>query len=142
MANTSGYVNLLTSQIPIDIESPEANWFDSQVPDKSGVKERRKWSPTEDKILIGAWLNTSKDPVVSTEQEADAFWNRIVDYYNASPLLVVSSCGSYEFYCFEQTMPRDHTGEQRGKFMECEFAIYRIRRQVIHHKRLEKVLSR
>ena len=88
MANTSGYVNLLTSQIPIDLESPEANWFGSQVPDESGVKERRKWSPTEDKILIGAWLNTSKDPVVSTEQKADAFWNRIVDYYNASPLLV------------------------------------------------------
>ncbi|XP_048622872.1 glutathione S-transferase T3-like [Brassica napus] len=66
----------------------EANWFGSQVPDESGVKEKRKWSPTEDKILIGAWLNTSKDPAVSTEQKADAFWNRIVDYYNASPLLV------------------------------------------------------
>ncbi|XP_013740014.1 glutathione S-transferase T3-like [Brassica napus] len=88
MANTSGYVNLLTSQIPIDLESPEANWFGSQVPDESGMKERRKWTLTDDKILIGAWLNTSKDPVVSTEQKADAFWNRIVDYYNASPLLV------------------------------------------------------
>ncbi|KAF3543475.1 hypothetical protein DY000_02002235 [Brassica cretica] len=36
---------------------------------------------------------------------------------------IISSCGSYEFYCFEQTMPRDDTSEQRGKFMDCEFAI-------------------
>ena len=88
MANTSGYVNLLNSQTPIDLDSPEPFWFGSQGPDESGVKERRKWSPKEDKILIGAWLNTSKDPVVSNEQKADAFWNRIVDYYNASPHLV------------------------------------------------------
>nr|VDD48384.1 unnamed protein product [Brassica oleracea] len=53
----------------------------------SSVSERRKWSPTVDKILIGAWLNTSKDPVVSNEQKAGAFWYRIVEYYNASPLL-------------------------------------------------------
>ncbi|KAG2292043.1 hypothetical protein Bca52824_038712 [Brassica carinata] len=31
--------------------------------------------------------------------------------------------GSYDFYCFEQTMPRDNTCEQRGKFMDCEFTI-------------------
>ncbi|XP_048604840.1 glutathione S-transferase T2-like [Brassica napus] len=63
MANTSGYVNLLNSQTPIDLDSPEPFWFGSQGPDESGVKERRKWSPKEDKILIGAWLNTSKDHV-------------------------------------------------------------------------------
>ena len=88
MANTSGYVNLLNSQTPIDLDSPEPFWFGSQGPDESGVKERRKWSPKEDKILIGAWLNTSKDPVVSNEQKAGAFWKRIQDYYNASPHLV------------------------------------------------------
>uniref|UniRef100_A0A0D2ZWA8 No apical meristem-associated C-terminal domain-containing protein n=1 Tax=Brassica oleracea var. oleracea TaxID=109376 RepID=A0A0D2ZWA8_BRAOL len=31
-------------------------------------KERRRWSPTEDVVLISAWLNTSKDPVVGNEQ--------------------------------------------------------------------------
>uniref|UniRef100_A0A0D3DQ19 Myb-like domain-containing protein n=1 Tax=Brassica oleracea var. oleracea TaxID=109376 RepID=A0A0D3DQ19_BRAOL len=50
-------------------------------------KERRKWCPKEDKILIGAWLNTSKDAVVSNDQRAGAFWKRIADYYNASPQL-------------------------------------------------------
>ncbi|XP_013633288.1 PREDICTED: glutathione S-transferase T3-like [Brassica oleracea var. oleracea] len=68
------------SQVPD--ESP------SQVPEESGVKERRKYSPKEDKILIGAWLNTCKDPVVGNEQKAGAFWKRIVKYYNASPHLV------------------------------------------------------
>ena len=35
------------------------------------MKERRKWSAKEDKILIVAWLNTSKDPVASNEQKAE-----------------------------------------------------------------------
>ena len=56
--------------------------------DECTVKERRKWSTKEDIILIGAWLNTSKDPIVSNEQKACAFWKRIVEFYNSSPLLV------------------------------------------------------
>ncbi|KAL1196220.1 Glutathione S-transferase T3 [Cardamine amara subsp. amara] len=43
-------------------------------------KERNKWSPTDDIVLISAWLNTSKDPVVGNEQKSGAFWKRIVDY--------------------------------------------------------------
>ena len=50
-------------------------------------KERRKWTPTEDMVLISAWLNTSKDPVVSNEQKAIAFWKRIAAYVAASPKL-------------------------------------------------------
>ncbi|XP_013594824.1 PREDICTED: glutathione S-transferase T3-like [Brassica oleracea var. oleracea] len=74
MDNTTSYVNLLYSQSSIDLESPEHVWFGSQGPDESvveyAVKERRKWSLKEDKILIGAWLNTSKDPAVGNEQKA------------------------------------------------------------------------
>ncbi|KAF8112817.1 hypothetical protein N665_0061s0026 [Sinapis alba] len=98
MDKKNSYVNLLfsQSQTPVDLDSPEPFWFGIQDPDESviesviesGVKERRKWSPKEDKILIGAWLNTSKDAVVSNEQKAGAFWKRIVEYYNASPHLV------------------------------------------------------
>jgi len=36
-------------------------------------------------VLISAWLNTNKDPVVSNEQKAGAFWSRIAAYYAASP---------------------------------------------------------
>ncbi|KAL0789391.1 hypothetical protein Bca101_005637 [Brassica carinata] len=50
-------------------------------------KERRKWSPAEDGVLISAWLNTSKDAVVSNEQKTIAFWKRIAAYYAASPKL-------------------------------------------------------
>ena len=110
-----GFTNLLHSQIPIDLESPEPYWFGSEVPAQSpsqvpaespsqvpaespsqvpaqspsqAAAERRKYCPKEDKILIGAWLNTSKDPIIGNEQRVGAFWKRIVEYYNASPLLV------------------------------------------------------
>uniref|UniRef100_A0A0D3CZB4 Myb-like domain-containing protein n=1 Tax=Brassica oleracea var. oleracea TaxID=109376 RepID=A0A0D3CZB4_BRAOL len=53
----------------------------------SNRKERRKWTPTEDGVLISAWLNTSKDPVVGNEQKANAFWQRIAAYFAASPKL-------------------------------------------------------
>nr|VDD32044.1 unnamed protein product [Brassica oleracea] len=76
MDSTPVFVNLLNSQTSYDLDSPEPAWFSSQGQDESAVKERRKWSPKEDKILIGAWLNTSKDPVM------------IQDYYNSSPHLV------------------------------------------------------
>ncbi|XP_018435893.2 glutathione S-transferase T3-like [Raphanus sativus] len=88
MNTTPGFVNLLNSQYSVDLESPEPVWLSGPSQDESAVKVRSKWSPTEDKILIGAWLNTSKDPVVSNDQKANTFWSRIVDYYNASPQLV------------------------------------------------------
>ena len=78
MENNTPYMNLLFSQTqtPVDLDSAEPLWFGSQGPRKSVVPPvvepvvesggesglRRKWSPMEDKILIGAWLNTSKDP--------------------------------------------------------------------------------
>ncbi|WZZ17023.1 hypothetical protein YC2023_110112 [Brassica napus] len=95
---TNGFA--IQSQSSVDLDSPEPFWFGSQGPEEpvvepviesgveSGGKERRKWSLKEDKILIGAWLNTSKDAVVSNEQKSGQFWKRIVAYYNASPQLV------------------------------------------------------
>ena len=50
-------------------------------------KERRKWTPTEDRVLISAWLNTSKDPLVGNEKKAIAFWKRIAAYFASSPKL-------------------------------------------------------
>ena len=104
MENNTPYMNLLFSQTqtPVDLDSPEPLWFGSQGPRESVVPPvvepvvesggesglRRKWTSMEDKILIGAWLNTSKDPIISNEQKAGSFWRRIVDYYNASPQLV------------------------------------------------------
>ena len=70
--NSPGFVNLLASQSspPIDVDSAEAAGNSSGL-----VKpfERRKWGPKEYLVLINAWLNTSKDPIVSNEQKAEAF---------------------------------------------------------------------
>ncbi|XP_048633740.1 glutathione S-transferase T3-like [Brassica napus] len=143
MANSSSYVNLLHSQHPVDLESPEPFWFGSQgadeaygmsgsqVPDTdAAVKstpqaaERRKWTQIEDKILIGAWLNTSKDPVVSNEQRAGAFWKRIVEYYNASPLLV----GKIERELVPCKQRWARINEQVSKFAGCYDAALREQR--------------
>ncbi|XP_056854011.1 glutathione S-transferase T2-like [Raphanus sativus] len=67
--NAGGYVNLLASQTSENthVESPP-------VPKPL---ERRKWSPKEDIVLISAWLNTSKDPIVSTDQKCKQRWGRL-----------------------------------------------------------------
>ncbi|XP_048600267.1 glutathione S-transferase T3-like [Brassica napus] len=104
---TGSFQNLLNSQHPntsfsfvtreasVDLSSSDASVFGSQWADDgkedelvvSDRKERRKWSPTEDIVLIGAWLNTSKDPIVGNEQKAIAFWKRIASYVASSPKL-------------------------------------------------------
>ncbi|XP_009113000.1 glutathione S-transferase T3-like [Brassica rapa] len=87
--NSPGFVNLLASQNTqtIDLESPEIPRFSSQTSEDPKPVERRKWTTKQDTILISAWLNTSKDPIVSNEQKAGAFWKRIEEYYNSSPQL-------------------------------------------------------
>ncbi|XP_013632970.1 PREDICTED: glutathione S-transferase T3-like [Brassica oleracea var. oleracea] len=47
-------------------------------------REQRKWTPTDDVVLISSWLNTSKDPVVGNEHRSDAFWKRIAAYFAAT----------------------------------------------------------
>ncbi|XP_013589317.1 PREDICTED: glutathione S-transferase T3-like [Brassica oleracea var. oleracea] len=47
-------------------------------------KERRKWTPSDDMLLISSWLNTSKDAVVNNEQKLGAFWSRVAAYFSAS----------------------------------------------------------
>ena len=79
----------------VEVSASEASIFGPQWTEDgnddaeilSDRKERRKWSPTEDGVLISAWLNTSKDPVVGNEQKAVAFWKRIAAYFAASPKL-------------------------------------------------------
>ena len=100
----SNFVDLLNRQqdtpfpyasFPLDgdIGSSQLPLFSTQATATSSFYEdsptqrkgRKKWSPSDDLVLISAWLNTSKDPVVGNEQKAGAFWKRIADYYGASP---------------------------------------------------------
>uniref|UniRef100_A0A0D3DJB1 Myb-like domain-containing protein n=1 Tax=Brassica oleracea var. oleracea TaxID=109376 RepID=A0A0D3DJB1_BRAOL len=85
--NSPGFVNLLASQSspPKDVDSAEAV---GNSPGLVKPLERRKWVVKEDLVLISAWLNTSKDPIVANEQKAGAFWKRIEEYFNSSPQLI------------------------------------------------------
>ncbi|XP_013639363.1 PREDICTED: uncharacterized protein LOC106344549 [Brassica oleracea var. oleracea] len=47
-------------------------------------RERRKWTPADDIVLISSWLNTSKDVMVSNEQKSSTFWSRVAAYFAAS----------------------------------------------------------
>ena len=82
-SSTPEFVNLSGSQ-SIDMDSPDLPAFSNHSAKASTVKERRKWSPKEDVILISSWLNTSKDPIVGNEKKCGTFWKRIRDYYNSS----------------------------------------------------------
>ncbi|KAF8049436.1 hypothetical protein N665_2211s0007 [Sinapis alba] len=95
------FQNLLNSQQPntsfasVERSASDGSVFGSQWHEDgdedghivSDRKERRKWSPVEDVVLISAWLNTSKDPVTGNEQKAIAFWKRIAAYFGSSPKL-------------------------------------------------------
>ncbi|XP_024013668.1 glutathione S-transferase T3-like [Eutrema salsugineum] len=98
--NSQGFVNLLNSQedypfsfsLPIDVGSPQVPRFShaeepTVVAADRKVTPRRQWTPAEDLVLISAWLNTSKDPIVGNDQKAGAFWSRIKATFNSSPKL-------------------------------------------------------
>ncbi|XP_052173307.1 glutathione S-transferase T3-like [Diospyros lotus] len=40
----------------------------------------KNFSQEEDKLIVSAWLNTSKDAITGNEQQGGAFWNRILKY--------------------------------------------------------------
>ncbi|KAL0650779.1 hypothetical protein Bca4012_093470 [Brassica carinata] len=57
-----------------------------QVPKKTHQpRERRKWSPADDEVLISAWLNTSKDTIVGNDQKGGTFWERVGEYFAETP---------------------------------------------------------
>ncbi|XP_024004043.1 glutathione S-transferase T3-like [Eutrema salsugineum] len=135
------FVNLLTSQEEHtlcfspsqEFGSSDVPRFSSQVPDQPSVKERRKWSPVEDVVLISARLNTSKDLVIGNEQKAGDFWKRIIAYFNSSPQLaneqdresgqlndhVCKFVGSYETAMTEQT-----SGQNENDLMKAAQQIF------------------
>ncbi|XP_013632658.1 PREDICTED: glutathione S-transferase T3-like [Brassica oleracea var. oleracea] len=68
--------------------SPDVGGSASSAKTGEDRKQRCKWSIAKDLVLISAWLNNSKDPLVGNEQKAETFWKRITAYYNASPKVV------------------------------------------------------
>ncbi|XP_013639303.1 PREDICTED: glutathione S-transferase T3-like [Brassica oleracea var. oleracea] len=76
-------VNIGASQIPsFGSQQTEAPAVGSVTPvDRWG---RKTWTPSDDEVLMSAWLNTSKDAVVGNDQKGGTFWQRVGDYYEAS----------------------------------------------------------
>uniref|UniRef100_A0A0D3A6V2 Uncharacterized protein n=1 Tax=Brassica oleracea var. oleracea TaxID=109376 RepID=A0A0D3A6V2_BRAOL len=66
-------LDLSSSQVPLfGFQPSEDSNFGDSTP--AGHRERRKWTPGDDVLLISSWLNTSKDPV-----------KRVAAYFAASP---------------------------------------------------------
>ncbi|XP_048615752.1 glutathione S-transferase T2-like [Brassica napus] len=69
-------------------KAPPSGSFDTEASNFDGDtaverRERHKWIPEDDILLISSWLNTSKDVMVGNEQRSDAFWSRIAAYFDA-----------------------------------------------------------
>ncbi|XP_018454303.1 glutathione S-transferase T3-like [Raphanus sativus] len=77
-------INIGTNEIP----SFSTLQSDAPTPPEVRPKRRRvrqQWTPADDEVLISAWLNTSKDPIVGTDQRGLTFWQRVGEYYSSSP---------------------------------------------------------
>ena len=53
----------------------------SAIIEKGKSNKGKNWCSDEDKVLIAAWANTTLD-IVGTDQNRDAYWDRISEYYN------------------------------------------------------------
>ncbi|KAF3518848.1 hypothetical protein DY000_02062110 [Brassica cretica] len=85
--NGSNFVDLLTSQQKSVFGHSQDPFTATQRSEETFVerRERRTWTPRDDIVLISAWLNTTKDPVVGNEQRSGDFWKRVGAYFAASP---------------------------------------------------------
>uniref|UniRef100_A0A0D3DME8 Myb-like domain-containing protein n=1 Tax=Brassica oleracea var. oleracea TaxID=109376 RepID=A0A0D3DME8_BRAOL len=80
-------LNLGASQIPhFSSQQTEAPSQPDNPPVETPVERmvRKKWNLVDDEVLISAWLITSKDAVVGTEQKLRNFWKRVGHYFSAA----------------------------------------------------------
>lgn len=49
---------------------------------KAKSTKGKNWSSQEDELLVAAWLHTSLDVVIGTDQSSNSYWGRIYDYYS------------------------------------------------------------
>ncbi|CAL9238726.1 unnamed protein product [Arabidopsis halleri] len=88
----SPYASMSPSTVTGSSEVPafSTQWSDEESEGEARPKvgiSKKKWSPKEDVVLISAWLNTSKDPVIRNEQKSNSFWKWIASYVASSPQL-------------------------------------------------------
>ncbi|CAH8391736.1 unnamed protein product [Eruca vesicaria subsp. sativa] len=77
----STYLDLLSSQHYEPLSPSVAvgsQWTVAPSQDEETTEERKgrkNWSQKEDLVLVSAWLNTSKDPIIGNEQKGGSFLN-------------------------------------------------------------------
>ncbi|KAF8107748.1 hypothetical protein N665_0117s0020 [Sinapis alba] len=94
----------------------------------SDRKERHKWSLTEDVVLISAWLNTSKDPVVGNEQRAVA--PKLAALEKRGPVHCKARWGKINeevckfVGCYEAATKQRSSGQNEDDVLKMAHAIY------------------
>ncbi|XP_042472308.1 glutathione S-transferase T3-like [Zingiber officinale] len=66
-----------TTQLP-----PHLPQAEREVELEENESKRRFWSLDEDVVLAKSWAAISTDAIIGNDQNDQAFWKRIVDYYN------------------------------------------------------------
>lgn len=54
----------------------------TQKTSRQGGEKRMKWSIGEDLLLASAWVNTSTNIIIGTNQKSELFWDRVEESYN------------------------------------------------------------
>ena len=84
-------------------------------------RERKKWTPADDEVLISAWLNTSKDAVVGIDQKSGTFWKRVGEYYAESPHVLAGGDKTEHNHCKQRWHKiNDWTNKFCGAFAAAE----------------------
>ncbi|XP_073120876.1 glutathione S-transferase T3-like [Henckelia pumila] len=68
---------LFDRESPIDVVNVE-----KPISNVEGTKKRSTWTKVEDEVLARSFVTISDDPIIGNDQKADAFWRRVVGYYN------------------------------------------------------------
>ncbi|MED6167784.1 hypothetical protein PIB30_006064 [Stylosanthes scabra] len=74
----------------LDVIDPNNDEIENQRQD-----DTLHWQWEEDEMLISAWLNIFTDPVVSTDQKGDTFWNWIHTYCEESNPTMIRGSSAY-----------------------------------------------
>ncbi|XP_038719541.1 glutathione S-transferase T3-like isoform X1 [Tripterygium wilfordii] len=65
------HIDQLDSQIPSEV-----------VPSTRTSRRSQNFSIDDDKLLVSAWLNTSKDSIQGNAQNSNRYWQRINEFFN------------------------------------------------------------
>ena len=113
-------VNLGASEIP-PFSSQQPNVPSQPVVTPVERRERKKWTPADDEVLISGWLNTSKDVVVGNDQNARTFWERVENYFKASLHARAGGVKTEHLHCKQRCQKiNDLTNKFYGAFATAE----------------------